>query len=88
MGLANPQSAGQSCQSMPAAAARWAAMASPRASRSCPCRKPELALALGAATAPAMSVAVTSAPAEPSAATRLFRLISLKWDLPLRPCDW
>ncbi|GHF05486.1 hypothetical protein GCM10018789_39310 [Streptomyces werraensis] len=37
-----------------------------------------VALAVGAATAPAMSADVTSTPAEPSAATRLFRLLSLK----------
>ncbi|GCB51592.1 hypothetical protein SNL152K_8948 [Streptomyces sp. NL15-2K] len=39
---------------------------------------------MGAVTAPAMSVAVTSTPAEPSAVARHFGLMSLKWDLPVR----
>ncbi|GHA99751.1 hypothetical protein GCM10010512_34010 [Streptomyces thermoviolaceus subsp. thermoviolaceus] len=61
-------------------AARAAAIATPRASRSWPGRLS--ALAAGAATVPAISVAATSAPAEPSAMIRLFGLLCLKWALP------
>ncbi|GKQ35405.1 hypothetical protein ALMP_19480 [Streptomyces sp. A012304] len=66
---------------MPASAARSAAMAAPRVSRSCPARL-LVALAVGAVTAPAIRVAATSAPAEPIAAVRLFGRMSLKWGPP------
>ncbi|GAA3870983.1 hypothetical protein GCM10022207_40350 [Streptomyces lannensis] len=46
------------------------------------------AVADGAATAPAISVAVTSAPAEASAVTRRVGLNPLKWDLPLQDFLW
>ncbi|GGR28550.1 hypothetical protein GCM10010251_50860 [Streptomyces aurantiogriseus] len=81
IGFSRPQSAGQSCQSIPAFAARSAAIAAPRISRSCPDRL-LVALAVGAATAPASRVAATSTPAEPNAAVRLFGRMSLKWGPP------
>src|SRR5213079_1916372 len=87
MGLAMPQSAGQSFQSTPAFAALAAARAAPRAWRSA-VLLPDLgasACAAGAETAPAISAAAANAPAEPITAFRLPRavcLVRLKWGLP------